>query len=95
MGAALNPEIAFAERNITITPSGKLTIGSEFRDELREAFTDAEIDGALDCTLSAMGSNRNPVQIVAQVRRQCVYRKSDAAKGQKPAKPLKPSRYEP
>jgi hypothetical protein len=93
MGAALNPQIAFAERNITITASGKLTIGSEFRDELRQAFTDAQIDGALDCTLSAMGSNRNPVQIVTQVRRQCVYRKADAAKGQKPARPVKLSRW--
>ncbi len=84
MGAALNPEVAFAERSIIITASGKLTIGSEFRKELRQAFTDAQIDGALDCTLSAMGANRNPAQIVAQVRRQCVYRKADAAKGQKP-----------
>jgi hypothetical protein len=89
MAAALNPDAAFAERNITITASGRLEIGEELRADLRKAYTDEWIDGAADCTLSAMGSNRNKVQIVTQLRRQCVFRKDDAAKATKwqPAKP--------
>ncbi len=77
MGAALNPEVAYAERNIVISPSGKLTIGQELRTELREAFTDEQIDGALDCTLAPMGTNRNKVQILAQLRRQCTFKREN------------------
>jgi hypothetical protein len=78
MGAALNPEIAYAERNITVSVSGKLVIGDEFREELRQAFTEEEIDGGVDCTMAAMGTNRDKVRIIAQVRRQCTFRKQDA-----------------
>jgi len=80
MAAALNPEVAYAERNITISPSGRLTIGQEFRNELREVFTDEQIEGALDCTLAAMGANRNKVQIIAQVRRQCTFKRENEKK---------------
>ena len=43
MNTALGGEAAYAESNIFISPSGKLTIGEEFRAELREAFTDSQI----------------------------------------------------
>ena len=93
MAASLNPEVAYVERNITITPSGRLVIGNEFRDELRQAFTDGDINGALDCTLAAMGANRNKVQIAAQIRRQCVFRKSDAKVATKGSNKPKLSRW--
>ena len=35
--AVLDPEKAYAERNITVLPSGKLTIGDDFRAELLQA----------------------------------------------------------
>ena len=91
MMAALGGEVAYAERNITITASGKLTIGEDFRAELRSTFTDEQIDSALDCTLAAMGSNRNKAAILQQVRRQCVFRRADAAKAQKMKR--RPSRW--
>jgi hypothetical protein len=90
MAASLNPEVAYAEDNITISASGKLAIGEEFRQELREAFTDAQIDGALNCTLAAMGADRNKVRIAQQVRRQCTFKRDNemkaaaAGKGQTP-----------
>ncbi len=87
MAASLNPEVAYAERNITVTPSGKLVIGDELRADLRQAFTDEEISGGMDCTLAAMGTNRNKVQIQAQLRRQCTFKRDNrkhasAGKGQ-------------
>jgi len=90
MAASLNPEVAYAERNITITPSGRLVIGDQFRDELRQAFTDTQIDGALNCALAAMGTDRNKVRIAQQVRRQCTFKRDNemkagaASKGQTP-----------
>ena len=54
MMAALGGELAYAECNISVTPSGKIVIGDEFRGELRTTYSDEQIDAALDCTLAAM-----------------------------------------
>jgi hypothetical protein len=77
MMAGLGGEVANAERNITITPSGKLVIADELRSELRETYTDDEINGGIDCTLAAMGTDRNKVKIVAQLRRQCSFKREN------------------
>ena len=58
------------EETSVITSSGKLTIGDEFRTELSQAFTASQIEGGVDCTLAAMGTDRNKMKIAAQVRRQ-------------------------
>lgn len=81
MNLAFGGEAAYAEVNITITPSGALEIGHELRNELRKTYTDEQINAAIDCTLAAMGADRNRVRIMQQIRRQCVFRKSDADKG--------------
>jgi hypothetical protein len=74
MNLALGGEAAYAELNITVSPSGKLSIGPDYRADLQQAFTDEQINAALDCTLAAMGTDRNKVRIMQQIRRQCVYR---------------------
>ena len=89
MMAGLSGEVAYAEDNITITPSGKLVIGDELRSELRETYADDEINGGIDCTLAAMGTDRTKVKIVQQLRRQCSFKrennkKLNASRGQAP-----------
>jgi hypothetical protein len=79
--AVLDPEKAYAERNITVSPSGKLTIGDEFRAELLQDFTPAQIDGAVACTLAAMrNADRDPVRVLQQVRRQCTFKRENDKK---------------
>jgi hypothetical protein len=80
MPAALGGEAAFAERNILISASSRLTIGEELRADLRAAYTDAQIDAALDRTLANMGSDRTKLRVLSQLRRQCSYVKQDAAR---------------
>jgi hypothetical protein len=94
MNLALGGQAAYAERNITIAPSGKLIIGEELRAELLQTYTGAEIDGAADTTPAACGQSPTKLALLNQLRRQCVYRKQDAAKifKPKPTKP-KPARY--
>jgi hypothetical protein len=77
MMAVLGGEAAYAERNITVLPSGKLVIGDDFRAELRQAFTDEQIEGGVDCTLAAMRTDRNKIKILAQVRRQCTFKRDN------------------
>jgi hypothetical protein len=78
--ALLDPEKAYAERNITVSPSGKLTIGDEFRAELLADFTAEQIEGGVDCTLAAMGTVRDKVRIAQQVRRQCTFKRENDRK---------------
>jgi len=85
MAAALGGQPAYANRNIIIADSGKISIGEEFRAELREAFTDSQIERGLE-RAPAQVSGRDPVKLLAQIRRCCSYAKQDdvkaAAKGQ-------------
>lgn len=80
LSSALGGEAAYAEVNITVSPSGELSIGPDYRAKLQQAFTDEVINAGIACTLAAMGTDRNKVRIMQQIRRQCVYRKQDAAK---------------
>jgi hypothetical protein len=75
-----NSEVDFAERNIMVLSSGKLTIGDEFRAELLQDFTVAQIDGAVGSTLAAMGKDRDKVRIAQQVRRQCTFKRENDSK---------------
>jgi len=84
MAAALNPEVVYAERNVTVLPSGKLVIGDEFRAELLQAFTHEQIEGGVDCALAAMGIDRNKVKILQQVRRQCTFKRDNDKKSGSP-----------
>jgi hypothetical protein len=92
MAMGLGDEAAYAETNITISASGKLAIGEEFRQELRQAFTDTQIDGALNCTLAAMGTDRNKVRIAQQVRRQCTFKRDNEMKAAAVSKGQAPRR---
>jgi hypothetical protein len=82
MAAAMGGEAAYAERNITVTESGRLVIGDELRQELRNVYTDEQIDGAADCAPATCGrSSPTKLDLLKQLRRQCVFRKSDASRG--------------
>jgi hypothetical protein len=81
MAAALGGEAAYAERNITVTEAGRLVIGDEERQELRKVYTDEQIDGAADCTPAACGPNPAKLALLKQLRRQCVFRKTDTSRG--------------
>jgi len=48
MMAALGGQPAYAARNITVKPSGKVVIGEELRSELRETYTDSQIERGVD-----------------------------------------------
>jgi hypothetical protein len=97
MAAATNPEAAAAAAAVTIGEFGKLEISSGFRDDLRKAFTESQIDRGLERAPANMGSTRDPLKIMQQVRRCCSYAKQDddAAEkrrlrlGQSAAKPKK------
>jgi len=80
MATAMGGEAAYAERNITVTESGRLVLGDELRLELRATYTDDQINGAADCTPAACGSQPTKLALLRQLRRQCVYRRSDATK---------------
>lgn len=80
MTIALGGEAAYAELNITITASGALRISPDLRNELREVFSEEQIEHGLNRTLGAMGTDRNKLKIMSQIRRQCSYAKQDAAK---------------
>jgi hypothetical protein len=83
MAAALGGEAAYANRNIAVSESGQLIIGEELRNELRQAYTDEQINGAADCTPASCGRRPSKLELLKQLRRQCVYRKADAAKASK------------
>jgi hypothetical protein len=75
MAAASNPEATAAA--VTIGKFGELEISSEFREELRKVFTESQIDRGLERAPANMGSTRDPMKIMQQVRRCCSYAKQD------------------
>jgi hypothetical protein len=54
-----------------------------FAADSAAASTDEQIDGAADCTLAACGPQPSKLALLKQLRRQCVFRKGDAAKAAK------------
>jgi hypothetical protein len=76
-------EAAYAEANIAISPSGKLSLGSDLRSDLLKTYTAEVVDAAVECTLAAMGTDRNKIRIMQQIRRQCVFRNQDASKAKR------------
>jgi hypothetical protein len=85
MAAALGGQTAYAHRNIVISDSGKISLGEEFRAELREAYTDSQIERGLERAPAQVGGGSDLVKLLAQIRRCCSYAKLDdqtpAAKG--------------
>jgi hypothetical protein len=79
MAAALGGQVAYAHRNIGISESGKITIAEELRAELRETYTDSQIERGLERAPSQTGST-DPVKLLNQIRRCCSYAKQDDAK---------------
>jgi hypothetical protein len=71
MAAATNPEAALAAAAVKIGKFGELEISSEFRDDLRKAFTESQIERGLERAPANMGSTRDPVKII------CSYAKQD------------------
>jgi hypothetical protein len=82
MAAAVGGQTAYAHRNIVIAPSGKISLGEEFRAELRETYTDNQIERGLERAPSQAGS-ADPVKLLNQIRRCCSYAKQDDAKSGK------------
>jgi hypothetical protein len=80
MAMGVGGEAAFAENNITVDPTGKLIIGEDFRAQLREDFSDHDIDDGVNNTLAVMGAERNKTRILQQVRRQCGFARRDNGK---------------
>jgi hypothetical protein len=84
MAAALNPEAAqrkaYAASNVTVSKSGKVTIGPDFNTELLgEGFTAEHIETALaNCCRYIEGSD--PEKWMKTVRTACGWAKRDAAK---------------
>jgi hypothetical protein len=80
LAIGLGGEAAYAENNVTVSSTGKLVIGEEFRNELRQAFSDQDIDDAVNSTLAVMGADRSKTRILQQVRRQCGFARRDNGK---------------
>jgi len=76
MATALGGQAAYAVRNVIVGDSGKITLGEEFRKELREAYTDSQIDRAIDRAPSSVPS-LDPLKLLAHIRRACSYAKQD------------------
>jgi hypothetical protein len=85
MGAALNPEIAFAERNVTVNQYGELEIGGELRERLRAVATDEQIDLALPRALERAQGSRDPMRLLEKINYALSYARQDAA-GRSPLK---------
>jgi len=79
MASALGGQVAYANRNIIIAPSGKISIGDEFRAELKETYNDSQIERGLDRAPSQAGGS-DPVKLLSQIRRCCSYAKQDDEK---------------
>jgi len=91
MAAALNPDAAYAIRNIKVQ-KGKLVIDEELRAELRgEGYSDAEIDLPLPHALERGGGLSDPVKILPRIRWALSYVRPAPNRGG--AKPAKPSRW--
>jgi hypothetical protein len=80
IAAALGGQAAYATRNIVIANSGKISIGEEFRAELREIYTDSQIERGIERAPSQAGGSTDPVKLIAQIRRCCSYAKQDDEK---------------
>jgi hypothetical protein len=80
MAAALGGQLAYAHRNIIMSESGKISIGEEFRAELRETYTDNQIERGLERAPSQTGGSSDPVKLLTQIRRCCSYAKQDDEK---------------
>jgi hypothetical protein len=80
MAAALAGLTAYAIRNIVIANSGKISIGEEFRAELRETYTESQIERGIERAPSQVGGSTDPVKLLAQIRRCCSYAKQDDEK---------------
>jgi hypothetical protein len=78
LAAALGGQAAFAYRNVLIADSGKVSIGEEFRAELRETYTDSQIERGLERAPSQCAAD--PLKLLAQIRRCCSYAKQDDEK---------------
>ena len=84
MLAALNPDAAarkhYAQANVTVSRSGKVEIGLDFRTELLgEGFTDSQIDTALTNACRYI-EGHNPEKWMKTVRTACGWAKRDDAK---------------
>ena len=82
MAAALGGQVAYAHRNIIILPSGKISLGEEFRAELRGTYTESQIERGLERAPSQAGG-ADPVKLLNQIRRCCSYAKQDDATADK------------
>lgn len=80
MAAALNPDAAYALRNVTVKQSGRIVIGEEYRNELRETFTDSQIDRGVERAPSQLGSTRDPLKVMRQIERCASYAKENDEK---------------
>jgi hypothetical protein len=78
----LNPDAAarkaFAVSQVTVSKTGKVTIGPEFRAALREDFTDSQIDRGLEKAARYMEGG--PEKRIASVRTACGWAKEDDRK---------------
>jgi hypothetical protein len=78
----LNPDAAarkaFAVSQVTVSNTGKVTIGPEFRAALREDFTDSQIDRGLEKAARYMEGG--PEKRIASVRTACGWAKEDDRK---------------
>lgn len=84
MLAALSPDAAarkfYAQANVTVSLSGKVAIGPDFRIELLgEGFTDSQIDTALTSACRYIEGD-NPEKWMKTVRTACGWAKRDDAK---------------
>jgi hypothetical protein len=79
MAAALGGQAAYANRNIIIADSGKISIGEKFRAELRETYTDSQIERGIERAPSQTGGSTDPIKLLSQIRRCCSYAKQDDA----------------
>ena len=85
MAAALNGDAAYALRNISVEPSGKIEIADEFRSDLRKQYTDSQIDRGLDraparCANLDLSKSRNLLKLRDAIRSCASYAKQDDEK---------------
>jgi hypothetical protein len=83
MAAALNPDAAYAIRNIKVE-KGKLIIGDELRADLRsETCGNAEIDLALPRALERLGGSTDPIKLLPRIHWAISYVLQDKVKAVK------------
>ena len=62
-----------------VADSGKISIGEEFRAELRETYTESQVERGLERAPAQAGGS-DPVKLIQQIRRCCSYSKQDDEK---------------